>query len=123
MLTSNTLLSILPRLHCNQPCLFTLPNNISSFSQFSWPPFVMGSAFLVVLLTMKHLVRFYFFIYHRNFPYIMFHYCCFMFVTLTLQGKSNKRLRFLRASGPLTAVVLGTIFVKIFHPPAIPVVR
>ncbi|KAG2627181.1 hypothetical protein PVAP13_3KG227912 [Panicum virgatum] len=38
------------------------------------------------------------------------------------QGKSNKRLRFLRASGPLTAVVLGTIFVKIFHPPAIPVV-
>ncbi|OQU89073.1 hypothetical protein SORBI_3002G143500 [Sorghum bicolor] len=38
------------------------------------------------------------------------------------EGKSNKRLRFLRASGPLTAVVLGTIFVKIFHPPAISVV-
>ncbi|XP_039800798.1 sulfate transporter 4.1, chloroplastic-like isoform X2 [Panicum virgatum] len=38
------------------------------------------------------------------------------------QGKSDKRLRFLRASGPLTTVVLGTIFVKIFHPPAIPVV-
>ncbi|KAG2627177.1 hypothetical protein PVAP13_3KG227912 [Panicum virgatum] len=65
---------------------------IAGADQFSWPPFVMGSTFLVVLLTMKNL------------------------------GKSNKRLRFLRASGPLTAVVLGTIFVKIFHPPAIPVV-
>ncbi|CAL5064045.1 unnamed protein product [Urochloa decumbens] len=65
---------------------------IAGADQFSWPPFVMGSAFLLILLTMKNL------------------------------GKSNKRLRFLRASGPLTAVVLGTIFVKIFHPPAISVV-
>ncbi|CAN6162555.1 unnamed protein product [Urochloa humidicola] len=52
----------------------------------------MGSTFLLILLIMKNL------------------------------GKSNKRLRFLRASGPLTAVVIGTIFVKIFHPPAISVV-
>lgn len=52
----------------------------------------MGSLFLAILLIMKNL------------------------------GKSNKRLRFLRVSGPLTAVVLGTIFVKIFHPPAISVV-
>ncbi|PAN05169.1 hypothetical protein PAHAL_1G119400 [Panicum hallii] len=65
---------------------------IAGADQFSWPPFVMGSAFLAVLLIMKNL------------------------------GKSNKRLHFLRASGPLTAVVLGTIFVKIFHPPAISVV-
>ncbi|CAL5081769.1 unnamed protein product [Urochloa decumbens] len=65
---------------------------IAGADQFSWPPFVMGSTFLLILLTMKNL------------------------------GKSNKRLRFLRASGPLTAVVLGTIFVKFFHPPAISVV-
>ncbi|CAN6195313.1 unnamed protein product [Urochloa humidicola] len=65
---------------------------IAGADKFSWPPFVMGSTFLLILLTMKNL------------------------------GKSNKRLRFLRASGPLTAVVIGTIFVKIFHPPAISVV-
>ncbi|KAJ1288943.1 hypothetical protein BS78_02G127500 [Paspalum vaginatum] len=65
---------------------------IAGADQFSWPPFVMGSIFLVILLMIKNL------------------------------GRSNKRLRFLRASGPLTAVVLGTIFVKIFHPPAISVV-
>ncbi|CAN6162553.1 unnamed protein product [Urochloa humidicola] len=65
---------------------------IAGADQFSWPPFVMGSTFLLILLIMKNL------------------------------GKSNKRLRFLRASGPLTAVVIGTIFVKIFHPPAISVV-
>lgn len=52
----------------------------------------MGSSFFVILLIMKNL------------------------------GKSNKRLRFLRASGPLTAVVFGTIFVKIFHPSSISVV-
>ncbi|WJX76688.1 hypothetical protein P8452_60076 [Trifolium repens] len=34
-------------------------------------------------------------------------------------GKSRNYLRFLRAAGPLTAVVLGTLFVKIFHPPSI----
>ncbi|WVZ63075.1 hypothetical protein U9M48_012740 [Paspalum notatum var. saurae] len=65
---------------------------IAGAGQFSWPPFVMGSIFLVILLMIKNL------------------------------GRSNKRLRFLRASGPLTAVVLGTIFVKIFHPPAISLV-
>ncbi|KAG0542968.1 hypothetical protein BDA96_02G149700 [Sorghum bicolor] len=65
---------------------------IAGADEFSWPPFVMGSTFLAILLIMKN------------------------------RGKSNKRLRFLRASGPLTAVVLGTIFVKIFHPPAISVV-
>ncbi|KAF2915234.1 hypothetical protein DAI22_09g015400 [Oryza sativa Japonica Group] len=65
---------------------------IGGIDQFSWPPFVMGSSFFVILLIMKNL------------------------------GKSNKRLRFLRASGPLTAVVFGTIFVKIFHPSSISVV-
>ncbi|KAK8999404.1 hypothetical protein V6N11_070571 [Hibiscus sabdariffa] len=38
------------------------------------------------------------------------------------QGKSRKRLKFLRAMGPLTAVVLGTTFVKIYHPPSITLV-
>ncbi|CAH9103787.1 unnamed protein product [Cuscuta epithymum] len=52
----------------------------------------MGSLTLAVLLSMKHL------------------------------GKSRKYLRFLRAAGPLTAVVLGTIFVKIFHPTSISLV-
>ncbi|XP_062193851.1 sulfate transporter 4.1, chloroplastic-like isoform X2 [Phragmites australis] len=65
---------------------------IAGIDQFSWLPFVMGSSFLAILLIMKNL------------------------------GKSNKRLRFLRVSGPFTAVVLGTIFVKIFRPPAISVV-
>ncbi|CAA0809402.1 Sulfate transporter 4.1- chloroplastic [Striga hermonthica] len=60
--------------------------------KFSWPPFLMGSTILVILLTMKHL------------------------------GKSRKSLRFLRASGPLTAVVLGTIFVKVYHPSSISLV-
>ncbi|KAJ7975872.1 Sulfate transporter [Quillaja saponaria] len=60
--------------------------------KFSWPPFVMGSIFLGILLVMKHL------------------------------GKSRKYLRFLRAGGPLTAVVLGTAFVKIFHPLSISLV-
>lgn len=32
-------------------------------------------------------------------------------------------MRFLRAAGPLTAVVLGTFFVKLFHPPSISIVR
>lgn len=38
------------------------------------------------------------------------------------QGKSRKYLRFLRAAGPLTAVVLGTTFAKIFHPSSISLV-
>ncbi|XP_058761217.1 sulfate transporter 4.1, chloroplastic-like [Vicia villosa] len=65
---------------------------IAGADKFSWPPFVMGSVMLAILLVMKHL------------------------------GKSRKYLRFLRASGPLTAVVLGTLFVKIFHPPSISLV-
>ncbi|XP_019052826.1 PREDICTED: sulfate transporter 4.1, chloroplastic-like isoform X3 [Nelumbo nucifera] len=65
---------------------------IAGASKFSWPPFVMGSIILAILLVMKHL------------------------------GKSRKHLRFLRATGPLTAVVLGTTFVKIFHPSSISVV-
>ncbi|XP_052188215.1 probable sulfate transporter 4.2 isoform X3 [Diospyros lotus] len=60
--------------------------------KFSWPPFVMGSIMLAILLVMKHL------------------------------GKSRKYLRVLRAAGPLTAVVLGTTFVKIFHPSSISLV-
>ncbi|KAK4284105.1 hypothetical protein QN277_000978 [Acacia crassicarpa] len=65
---------------------------IAGIPKFSWPPFVMGSVILTILLVMKHL------------------------------GKSQKYLRFLRASGPLTAVVLGTVFVKIFHPSSISLV-
>ncbi|XP_059317646.1 probable sulfate transporter 4.2 isoform X1 [Lycium ferocissimum] len=65
---------------------------ISGADKFSWPPFVMGSLTLAILLTMKHL------------------------------GKTRKYLRFLRAAGPLTAVVLGTTFVKIYHPPSISLV-
>ncbi|XP_048325713.2 probable sulfate transporter 4.2 isoform X2 [Ziziphus jujuba] len=65
---------------------------IAGADGFSWPPFVMGSAFLAILLIMKHL------------------------------GKSRKQLRFLRAAGPLTAVVLGTTIVKIFHPSSISLV-
>ncbi|XP_047325890.1 sulfate transporter 4.1, chloroplastic-like isoform X2 [Impatiens glandulifera] len=64
---------------------------VSGLDQFAWQPFVMGSIVLGILLTMKHL------------------------------GKTRKCLRFLRASGPLTAVVLGTAFVKIFHPSSISV--
>ncbi|EPS58621.1 hypothetical protein M569_16192, partial [Genlisea aurea] len=60
--------------------------------QFSWQPFVMGSVVLAILLVMKHL------------------------------GKCNKSLRFLRASGPLTAVVFCSVFVKVFQPPSISLV-
>ncbi|KAF2295977.1 hypothetical protein GH714_035482 [Hevea brasiliensis] len=65
---------------------------ISGMDKFSWPPFVMGSSILAVLLFMKHL------------------------------GKSRKQFRFLQASGPLTAVILGTTLVKIFHPSSISLV-
>ncbi|CAN6442495.1 unnamed protein product [Victoria cruziana] len=61
-------------------------------SNFSWPPFVMGTITLVILLLMKYL------------------------------GKSKNKLRFLRAAGPLTAVILGTTFVKLFRPSSISVV-
>ncbi|XP_011021488.1 PREDICTED: sulfate transporter 4.1, chloroplastic-like isoform X2 [Populus euphratica] len=65
---------------------------ISGAHKFSWPPFVMGSCILAILLVMKHL------------------------------GKSTKQFRFLRAAGPLTAVVLGTLLVKMFHPSSISLV-
>ncbi|KAI3711448.1 hypothetical protein L2E82_41549 [Cichorium intybus] len=42
--------------------------------------------------------------------------------TSLVKGKTRKSLRFLRAGGPLTAVVLGTAFVKIFHPSSISLV-
>ncbi|XP_020231928.1 probable sulfate transporter 4.2 [Cajanus cajan] len=65
---------------------------IAGADKFSWPPFLMGCIMLAILLVMKHL------------------------------GKSRKYLRFMRAAGPLTAVVLGTIFSKIFHPSSISLV-
>jgi sulfate transporter 4 len=65
---------------------------IAGRSQFKWQPFTLGCAFLTVLLIMKHL------------------------------GKNYKHLRMLRAAGPLTAVVSGTIFVKMYHPQSISVV-
>ncbi|XP_065872953.1 sulfate transporter 4.1, chloroplastic-like isoform X2 [Euphorbia lathyris] len=65
---------------------------ISGVDGFSWPPFVMGSSILAIILVMKHL------------------------------GKRRKEFRFLRAAGPLTAVVLGTTFVKIFRPSSISLV-
>ncbi|KAG6538989.1 hypothetical protein ZIOFF_004141 [Zingiber officinale] len=65
---------------------------IAGAGKFSWPPFVMGSVFLVILLVMKHM------------------------------GKTNKKFRSVRAAGPLTPVIVGTIFVKIFHPHSISVV-
>ncbi|OMO89832.1 sulfate anion transporter [Corchorus capsularis] len=65
---------------------------IAGADKFLWPPFVMGSIILAILQTMKHL------------------------------GKSRKHLRFLRAMGPITAVVLGTTFVKIFNPSTISLV-
>ncbi|KAH6802938.1 sulfate transporter 4 [Perilla frutescens var. frutescens] len=65
---------------------------IAGADQFLWPPFVMGSITLAVLLIMKHL------------------------------GKTRKSFRFLRAAGPLTAVVLGTVFVQVFKPSSISLV-
>ncbi|TYG73087.1 hypothetical protein ES288_D04G072000v1 [Gossypium darwinii] len=65
---------------------------ISGADKFSWPPFVMGSIILAILQTMKHL------------------------------GKSRKHLKFLRAMGPLTAVILGTSSAKIYHPSSITLV-
>ncbi|XP_010520166.1 PREDICTED: sulfate transporter 4.1, chloroplastic-like isoform X2 [Tarenaya hassleriana] len=65
---------------------------IAGADKFQWPPFLMGSAILVILQVMKHV------------------------------GKANKELQFLRAAGPLTGVVLGTTIAKIFHPPSITLV-
>jgi hypothetical protein len=39
-----------------------------------------------------------------------------------MQGKNYKRLRMLRAAGPLTAIFSGTLFVKLYHPDSISVV-
>ncbi|KAL8257651.1 hypothetical protein R6Q59_029692 [Mikania micrantha] len=69
-----------------------LKSIISGADKFSWPPFMMGSSILAIILIMKQL------------------------------GKTRKNLRFLRAAGPLTAVALGTAFVKIFHPSSISLV-
>lgn len=65
---------------------------ISGLSEFKWRPFVMACSMLSILLIMKHL------------------------------GKTWKKLRFLRAAGPLTAVVVGTLFVLVFNPSDITVV-
>lgn len=59
---------------------------VSGISQFKWRPFALGCVMLVILLTMKHL------------------------------GKTRKKLRFVRAVGPLTAVFIGTLFVWIVKP-------
>ncbi|PIA38900.1 hypothetical protein AQUCO_02700236v1 [Aquilegia coerulea] len=65
---------------------------ISGANKVSWQPFVMGSITLLILLVMKHV------------------------------GKTKKYLRFLRAGGPLTAVILGISIVKIFRPSSISLV-
>ncbi|KAG0463745.1 hypothetical protein HPP92_019310 [Vanilla planifolia] len=65
---------------------------IAGAGNFKWPPFLLGSFMLGILLMMKEL------------------------------GKRKKNLRFLRAAGPLIAVILGTALVKIFHPSSISVV-
>ncbi|BBM99289.1 sulfate permease, SulP family [Marchantia polymorpha subsp. ruderalis] len=65
---------------------------IDGIDQFKWQPFAMGSVTLAVLLVMKHM------------------------------GKNYKRFRHLRAAGPLSAVVLGVAFVKVFKPTSISVV-
>ncbi|XP_059456986.1 probable sulfate transporter 4.2 [Corylus avellana] len=65
---------------------------IAGADGFLWPPFVMGSIILAILLVMKHL------------------------------GKTRKYLRFLRAAGPLTGVVLGTTVAKIIDSSSISLV-
>ncbi|KAH1034560.1 hypothetical protein GYH30_054817 [Glycine max] len=42
-----------------------------------------------------------------------------MIIVMAYVRKSRKYLRFLKAAGPLTTVVLGTTFTKIFHPSSI----
>jgi hypothetical protein len=48
----------------NQISILVLIFNLNTFinltKQFSWPPFVMGSTFLAILLIMKNRVSFYF---------------------------------------------------------------
>ncbi|KAI3791436.1 hypothetical protein L2E82_05205 [Cichorium intybus] len=61
--------------------------------KLSWPPFIMWSSIVALILVMK------------------------------LLGKTRKGLRFLRAGWLLTVVVLGIAFVKIFHPSSISLVE
>ncbi|KAL0855149.1 hypothetical protein Bca101_060301 [Brassica carinata] len=65
---------------------------IAGADQFKWPPFLLGSTILVILLVMKHV------------------------------GKANKELQFIRAAGPLTGLALGTTIAKVFHSPSISLV-
>ncbi|ESQ48780.1 hypothetical protein EUTSA_v10020199mg [Eutrema salsugineum] len=65
---------------------------IAGADQFKWPPFLLGSTILVILLVMKHV------------------------------GKANKELQFVRAAGPLTGLVLGTTIAKVLHTPSISLV-
>ncbi|EOA31998.1 hypothetical protein CARUB_v10015239mg [Capsella rubella] len=65
---------------------------IAGADQFKWPPFLLGSTILVILLVMKHV------------------------------GKAKKELQFVRAAGPLTGLALGTAIAKVFHPPSISLV-
>lgn len=58
----------------------------SGIGEFKWRPFAFGFAMLGILLTMKHL------------------------------GKTRKNLKFVRAAGPLTAVLVGTLFAWVFNP-------
>ncbi|KAL3701553.1 hypothetical protein R1sor_019575 [Riccia sorocarpa] len=65
---------------------------IDGLDQFKWQPFLMGSVTLGTLLLMKHL------------------------------GKNYKRFRALRAAGPISALVMGVLFVKLFRPASIQLV-
>ncbi|CAG7882425.1 unnamed protein product [Brassica rapa] len=65
---------------------------IAGADQFKWPPFLLGSTILVILLVMKHV------------------------------GKANKELQFIRAAGPLTGLAFGTTIAKVFHSPSISLV-
>ncbi|CAH2053897.1 unnamed protein product [Thlaspi arvense] len=65
---------------------------IAGADQFKWPPFLLGSTILVILLVMKHV------------------------------GKAKKELQFIRAAGPLTGLVLGTTIAKVLHAPSISLV-
>ncbi|KAI5081938.1 hypothetical protein GOP47_0001681 [Adiantum capillus-veneris] len=58
----------------------------SGIGEFKWRPFALGCVMLGILLTMKHL------------------------------GKTRKKLRLVRAAGPLTAVIIGTLFAWVFSP-------
>ncbi|KFK25587.1 hypothetical protein AALP_AA8G134000 [Arabis alpina] len=65
---------------------------IAGADKFQWPPFLMGSAILLIIQMMKQV------------------------------GKAKKELQFLRAAAPLTGIVLGTTIAKVFHPPSITLV-